>query len=295
MIETSFNPNAKFILYHGNCTNLLSQIPDNTIKLIITSPPYNIGKAYEQKLDLDTYIQQQTNVIAEAVRILRSDGSLCWQTGNHINDGEVYPLDMLLYPIFKQAGIKLRNRIIWTFGHGLHCSKRFSGRYETILWFTKTDNYTFNLDPIRIPQKYPGKRHFKAEKKGELSGNPLGKNPSDVWDFPNVKNNHPEKTIHPCQFPIELVERLVLSMTDPGDIVLDPYAGVGSSLCAAALHNRRGWGADLVEEYLNVAKERLNAALNGTLRYRRMGTQLYQGDGKLTRLPEEFKRVREAF
>ena len=116
----------------------------------------------------------------------------------------------------------MRNRIIWHFGHGLHASKRFSGRYETIIWFTKSDNYYFNIDPTRIPQKYPNKKHFKGKKRGELSCNPLGKNPSDVWDIPNVKSNHIEKTDHPCQFPVALVERFILSTTKERDIVFDP-------------------------------------------------------------------------
>lgn len=87
------------------------------------------------------------------------------------------------YQIFKKQRLKLRNRIVWHFGHGLHASKRFSGRYETILWFSKTDNYIFNLDSVRVPAKYPGKRHFKGPKKGQPSGNPLGKNPSDIWEI----------------------------------------------------------------------------------------------------------------
>ena len=131
---------------------------------------------------------------------------------------------IIFYDIFKKHALKLRNRIIWRFNHGLHASKRFSGRYETILWFTKSDSYTLNLDPVRVPSKYPGKLHFKGSKRGLPSGNPLGKNPSDVWEFvarewdeelwdiPNVKANHPEKTIHPCQYPIELIERCVLAL-----------------------------------------------------------------------------------
>ena len=108
-----------------------------------------------------------------------------------------------------------------------------------------------------MPSKYPGKRHFKGPNKGKLSGNPKGKNPTDVWEFPNVKNNHPEKTAHPCQFPVELVERLVLSMTDLGDLVLDPYMGVGSSVIAAMKHGRVGYGCDIVEEYVEIARERI--------------------------------------
>ena len=250
-------------------------LPDASMKLIVTSPPYNLGKSYEQRSSLNDYVQSQEQVIAECVRLLHSTGSLCWQVGNYVHQGEVVPLDVLLYPLFKDEGLKLRNRIVWHFEHGLHSTKRLSGRYETINWFTKSDEYTFNLDPIRVPSKYPNKRYFKGPNIGKLSGNPLGKNPGDLWTFPNVKSNHVEKTIHPCQFPVELVERLVLSMTDPGDAVFDPYMGVGSSVIAAEKHDRVGYGCDIVQEYVNVAHERLKALRNGTLRTRPMGKPVY--------------------
>ena len=164
---------------------------------------------------------------------------------------------------------------MWHFEHGLHCTKRLSGRYETISWFTKSGDYTFDLDPIRVPSKYPGKRHFKGPNAGELSGNPKGKNPGDVWIFPNVKSNHVEKTIHPCQFPVELVERLVLSMTEPGDAVFDPYMGVGSSVLAALMHGREGYGCDIVREYVDIAWDRVGTLWSGTLRTRPMGKPVY--------------------
>lgn len=169
----------------------------------------------------------------------------------------------------------LRNRIVWTFGHGLHCQNRFSGRHETILWFTKTDDYVFNLDPVRIPSKYPEKKHFKGPKRGQLSSNPLGKNPSDVWDIPNVKANHVEKADHPCQFPVGLVERLVLSLTNKGDSVLDPYMGVGSSAVAALKNGRNAYGCDTMKEYVKIALKRVEALQSGTLRTRPMNKPVY--------------------
>ena len=250
-------------------------LADGSMKLIVTSPPYNIGKSYEHRSSLDAYVRDQAQVIEECVRLLHVNGSLCWQVGNYVDRAEVFPLDAVLYPLFKEHGLKLRNRIVWHFGHGLHCSRRLSGRYETINWFTRSDDYTFHLDPIRVPSKYPGKRHFKGPNAGKLSGNPKGKNPSDVWIFPNVKNNHVEKTIHPCQFPVELVERLVLSMTDPGDAVFDPYMGVGSSVVAALMHGRRGYGCDVVAEYVDVARERIRALRAGVLKTRPMGKPVY--------------------
>ena len=253
----------------------LARLPPESMKLIVTSPPYNIGKEYEARSPLDSYLADQAAVIAECVRLLHPQGSLCWQVGNHVHKGEVVPLDALLYPEFKRCGLKLRNRIVWHFGHGLHCSRRLSGRYETINWFTRNDNYTFHLDPIRVPSKYPDKRHFKGPNAGKLSGNPKGKNPTDVWEFPNVKNNHVEKTDHPCQFPVELVERLVVSMTDAGDAVLDPYMGVGSTVIAALKHGRRAYGCDIVPEYVETAWERVRALQAGVLRTRPMGKPIY--------------------
>lgn len=247
----------------------------NSVQLIVTSPPYNIGKSYETRSPLDRYVREQAQAIAECVRVLHPRGSLCWQVGNHVQNGEIFPLDMVLYPVFAKHGLKLRNRIVWHFEHGLHCSKRLSGRYETILWFTKGDDYVFNLDPIRVPSKYPGKKYFKGPKAGQLSCNPLGKNPGDVWIFPNVKNNHVEKTVHPCQFPVELVERLVLSLTNPDDIVFDPYMGVGSAVIAALKNGRASYGCDVVKEYVDVAWERVKALREGRLATRPMNKPVY--------------------
>jgi adenine-specific DNA-methyltransferase len=250
-------------------------LPDGMMNLIVTSPPYNIGKRYERRSPLDAYIQSQAQVISECVRLLDDGGSLCWQVGNHVDNGEIFPLDIYLYPIFREHGLKLRNRIVWHFEHGLHCTKRFSGRYETILWFTKSDDYRFDLDPVRVPSKYPGKKHFKGPKAGQLSGNPLGKNPADIWTIPNVKHNHVEKTEHPCQFPVELVERLVLSMTSEGDKVFDPYMGVGSSIVAAVKNNRAGYGCDTDQSYVNIAWERIHLLRAGLLATRPMGKPVY--------------------
>ena len=258
--------------------NLLFMRPlqAGSMKLIVTSPPYNNRKKYEQRCKPEVYIQNQASVIAECVRLLHPEGSICWQVGNHLDKGEIFPLDIILYHLFKDHGLKLRNRIIWQFEHGLHCTKRLSGRHETILWFTKGDTFTFNLDPIRIPQKYPEKKYYKGPKAGKISSNPRGKNPGDVWTIPNVKHNHIEKTSHPCQFPIELVERLVLSLTDVGDSVLDPYMGVASTIIAAIKHERKGYGCDVKQEYVDIAWERLHAFRKGTLRTRPMNRPIYQ-------------------
>lgn len=203
VIPSSFSLENKVTLYHGDCLEFLQTIPNESVQLVVTSPPYNIGKEYEDVLDIEVYKVQQGQVVEECIRVLKPEGSICWEVGNYVTDGEIIPLDILLYDCFKENGLKLRNRIVWHFGHGLHCKNRFSGRYETINWFTKSDEYVFNLDPVRVPQKYPGKKHFKGPNRGKYSGNPKGKNPSDVWDIPNVKANHVERTAAPCQFLAE--------------------------------------------------------------------------------------------
>lgn len=275
-ISEKYNKKNVITFYHGDCLDLLKQIPNESVQLVATSPPYNIGKEYEKRQKLQNYLGFQEKVIKECYRILNLAGSICWQTGNYVDNSSIIPLDIILYPVFDKLGMKMRNRIIWRFGHGLHATKRFSGRYETIIWFTKSDKYYFNLDPIRVPQKYPNKKYFKGDKKGKLSGNPLGKNPSDVWDIPNVKSNHIEKTEHPCQFPVALVERLVLSMTEEGDLVVDPFIGVGTTAVATFLHNRKIAGADIEKKYLNIAAERLQRLSCGQLKTRPMNKDVYK-------------------
>lgn len=274
-IVEKFASSEHIVVYPGDCLDLLETIPDESLTLVVTSPPYNIGKEYEKRLKLEAYLEQQAAVIRECVRCLSCHGSICWQIGNYVNKGAIIPLDTVLYPIFRSLGLKMRNRIIWHFEHGLHCSRRFSGRYETIIWFTKSDEYVFNLDPIRVPQKYPGKKYFKGPNAGKYSCNPLGKNPGDLWVVPNVKSNHVEKTDHPCQFPVELIERLVLSMTNEGDWVLDPFLGTGTSIIAAIRYNRRGAGAEIVPRYMELAKDRIQQELAGTLRTRPMDKPVY--------------------
>ncbi len=270
----------------GDAWKTVKKLPNEEFQLIITSPPYNIGKEYEVRQSLDEYLAEYKELITELKRVLKPNGSICWQVGNYILNGEIFPLDIEFYPIFKELGFKLRNRIIWHFGHGLHAKKRLSGRYETILWFTKSDDYYFNVDRIRVKQKYPGKLHYKGNKKGLPSGNEQGKNPSDywnetetieklktdweefIWEIPNVKSNHKEKTGHPCQFPIELVQRCVLALTEENSWILDPFAGAGSTGAACVLTNRNSIGIERDKNYCKLALSRINDACKGELSYR---------------------------
>lgn len=274
----TFPIDADYAIWEGDVEAMLRDLPvEPLFDLVVTSPPYNIGKEYEEVLSLDDYIDQQNRIIQAIAPLVKETGSICWQVGNHIDKrgGFINPLDILIHPIFQSLGFKLRNRIIWKFGHGLHSRRRFSGRYESILWYTKTDDYIFNLDDVRVPSKYPGKRHYKGPNKGEYSSHPQGKNPEDVWDIPNVKSNHVEKTAHPCQFPVGLIERLVLALTNPGNMVFDPFSGVASAGVAAAIHGRRFWGAEVAKSYVKVGRQRVRDALNGEAVYRPHDKPIY--------------------
>lgn len=298
----------EYVYLRQDALEFLKAQPTGSIRLIITSPPYNIGKEYETTTSLAEYLENLRPIIAEMYRVLADNGSICWEVGNYLDDKtkEIYPLDIYFYRLFKEFSLQLRNRIIWHFGHGLQCENRFSGRYETILWFSKGEEYIFNLDDVRIPSKYPGKKAYKGARKGQLSGNPKGKNPEDVWqatverlyddwdckiwDIPNVNSNHVEKTKHPCQFPVELVERCVLALTDENDIVYDPFAGVGSSLIAALKNNRKAYGTELMQDYIDIGIERIGSLAEDTLKTRPIYKEVYQPTGRdsVSKYPTEW-------
>lgn len=276
-LKKYISPDKTVTLYNEDCLKVLSKIEDNSVSLIVTSPPYCIGKEYENLSDdIDSFKNLNKSVIKECIRLLKPGGSLCWQVGFHIKNSVIVPLDCLIYNIVQEINtllpkdeqLLLHNRIVWTFGHGLNAEKRLSGRYETIMWFTKGPEYLFDLDSIRVPQKYPGKKYSHGPKAGQYSGNPLGKNPTDVWDIPNVKANHIEKTNHPCQFPIVIPQRLIKCLTNKGDVVLDPFLGSGTTAIACIIEERKFIGCEIKECYFDIIKKRVTDAFDGNIPYR---------------------------
>lgn len=290
----ALNESTPTVFFAGACRELLDFLPNDSIDLTITSPPYCMGKAYETSQSVEDFIKAHKAILPEIVRITRPGGSICWQVGYHVSKVRTFPLD---YPIFEILSnfpeVVLRNRIVWTFAHGLHGNSRFSGRHETILWFTKGSDHFFNLDAVRVPQKYPGKRHYKGPRKGQYSCNPNGKNPGDVWDIPNVKSNHVEKLDHPCQFPVALAERLVRGLCPNDGIVFDPFAGSASTGVAAIMNGKRFLGAEIDSKYSNLACMRLTSAHNGTVPLRPLDQPIYVPNGResVAKRPEHFKEI----
>ena len=164
-----------------------------------------------------------------------------------------------------------------------------------ILWFTKGLQTVFNLDEVRVPQKYPGKRFYKGPNKGQLSGNPMGKNPSDVWDIPNVKAKHIEKTAHPCQFPVAIPRRLIRALTNRNGLVLDPFMGSGTTGVAALIEGRRFVGSEIQKGYFDISVGRIKDASDGNAKIREDKPVTEPNpNAAVSKLPDEFRRIREA-
>lgn len=240
----------------GDCRELLKHIPDNSIKLVVTSPPYNIGKPYgkyKDKIALNDWEDLIREVTKEVVRVLTPDGSFFLNLSPvpFGNDKEILPLPFIGYQIFKDSGLYLRNMITWTFNNMQNCTNRLSGRYENILWGVKDlKNYVFNLDDIRVP--YITKNDKRLE-----GGN--GRNPTDVWYFDRVNNMTKKKLNleHPTVYPLPMIERIIKMSSNPGDTILDPFVGSGTTLVAAQKLGRNAIGLELDEKYVSEIEQRL--------------------------------------
>ena len=255
-VAAGWDADVDVCLYRGDALDLLRTMPAGCAQLVVTSPPYHLSKAYERgrRASFADYLDGQRRVIDECVRVLRPGGSICWQVGNHVTPGEIVPLDVVLYPLFKRHDdLVLRNRVVWHFEHGLHCTKRLSGRYEVLLWFTRGTEPRFHLDPIRVPQKYPGKRAWKGSA-GRCHQPSAGQESRRRVDLPEREGEPRREDRAPCQFPIELVER-VLREHRSRRLRADPYAGVGTTACAAVLHRAPRGGCGDVPQYVAIARE----------------------------------------
>jgi adenine-specific DNA-methyltransferase len=292
VISPKYSENAPCVLIHDDCNRAIKSLPDESVDITVTSPPYFMGKEYDKSTKIEDFIEAHRLMLPELLRVTKPGGGICWQVGYHVSRaGVLTPLDYLVYQIFNSSEeLFLQNRIIWTFGHGLHAKKKFSGRHEVILWFSKGKDYYFNLDSVRVPQKYPGKTYAHGEKKGQPSGNPNGKNPGDVWDMPNVKAKHVEKMGHPCQFPIGLAQRLVRALTPPNGRVHDPYMGSGSTGAAALLEGRKFTGSEINEEYYKIAWTRCGQVSTNEIKYRPLDkpVQVPDPNSSVARKPANF-------
>jgi adenine-specific DNA-methyltransferase len=241
----------------GDSRNLIKSLEEESINLVVTSPPYNIGKRYGKYTDnvsLEDWKSLISEITNEVVRILKPNGSFFLNI-SPVPDKrtkEIIPLESIAYFIAKEHGLYLRNSIIWTFNNMQNPTQRLSGRWESFLWLVKDiDNYVFNLDEIRVP--YITKNDKRLNPDG-------GRNPTDVWYFDRVNNMTKKKlgiTDAPCVYPVPLIERILRMSSHPGDTVLDPFLGSGTTLVACERLDRNGIGFELDEKFEPIIKKRL--------------------------------------
>lgn len=260
----------KIDVIYNKTSEVMKELPDKSVNMMVTSPPYNIGvdygykyqngKAIESKgfkysdnLPEDQYRSMLKNVIGETKRVLKDDGQIWFNIKNRYDDKQIIP-PFWVMDLFE--GMYLKNLIIWNFDWGGSTNRRFAPRYEYVFFYTKhKDNYTFNLDEVKIPSL-----NFRPDRyKTQL------KNPSDVWRMALVSGNEIERTDHPAQYPEELIERIILSGTKEGDVVLDPFMGSGTTAVVARKLHRHFVGYEIVKEYIEMANERIEKSANNKI------------------------------
>ena len=247
----------KYVLFCVDTLESQKWLPSGIFDLVITSPPYNIGKEYESIMSVADYVTWTECWTTETCRLIAWNGALLLNLGyiSIESKGRAVPLPYLLWD---KIPLYLNQEIVWNYSAGVACKNYLSPRNEKILWYVKDkDHYVFNLDAIRdMNVKYPNsKRH------GKPRVNTLGKNPSDVWEIAKVTTgtgrSSAERTAHPCQFPADLINRLVLGFSQEGNIVFDPFAGSGTTIESCIKHNRYCVGFELREAYCDIAVRRI--------------------------------------
>jgi len=245
------------LLYRGDCLELLPRLPICSIHLTVTSPPYNIGKEYEQPMQLERYLGWCAQWIDRVHAATRPNGAFWLNLGYLAIPGRARAIP-IPYLLWDRVPFYLLQEIVWTYGAGVAGRKAFCPRNEKFLWYVKgQDDYAFDLDAVRDPDvKYP---HQK--KNGKLRCNPLGKNPGDVWSIPKVTSgtdrSSPERTDHPAQFPVRVIDRIIRACSSPGDVILDPFMGSGTTAEAALRAGRQVVGFEISDRYLEIAARRL--------------------------------------
>ena len=282
-VAAGWDADADVCLYRGDALDLLRAMPDGCAQLVVTSPPYNLAKAYERgrRASFADYLDGQRRVIDECVRVLRPGGSICWQVGNHVTPDEIVPLDVVLYPALQATRRPACCAIASSGTSSTGCTARSASPAATRCCSGSpgAPSRASTSIPIRVPQKYPGKRAWKGTRAGEYTGHPLGKNPGDVLDLPEREGEPRREDRPPLPVPHRAGRARACSRrTDPGDLVLDPYVGVGTTACAAVLHGRRAAGAEIVPQYVAIARERIAMAAAGTLATRPTDAPVHRPD-----------------
>ncbi len=248
---------ANLLLYNTDCLTAMRRLPENFVNLTVTSPPYNIGKAYERLLPLDQYLEWCASWISEVYRLTQQDGAFWLNLGYLEVPGKAKALP-IPYLLWDRCPFYLLQEVVWNYAAGVHTKSMFSPRNEKFLWYVKSpENYTFNLDAVRDKNvKYPNQK-----KNGKLKCNPLGKNPGDVWQIAKVTSGQnrssTERTPHPAQFPLAVITRILKACSNANDWVLDPFLGSGTTAIAALENGRQVLGFEISTAYCQLVVNRV--------------------------------------
>ncbi len=238
----------KIDLRCGDALKLFKEIESESIDVIIADPPYNLGKDYGNNHDskaFEDYLQFTRCWLAEAKRILKPAGTIYVFMG-------VRFISYLYDILDRELQMFFNSWIVWNYTQGLGKTKGFSPRHDDILMFTKSEKFIFNLDDVRIPQKY-----YRAR------NNMRGANPGDVWKFSHVHYCNVNRQNHPTQKPEGLIERMVLASSNEGGAVLDPFSGSGTTLRVCQQVKRKAIGFELNPDYAGMARARLSERFVG--------------------------------
>jgi site-specific DNA-methyltransferase (adenine-specific) len=209
-----------------------------TYRLVFADPPFNIGYDYDSITDLLSAAEFKKwceSWIAECIRLVSHDGAVV------VCMGDSYVAQVKI--ILDGFGLTMRNWIVWHYTFGVHCEGKFGRDHTHILYYVRNpDNFYFNGDAVRIQSE--------RLRIGDKRADPRGRVPGDVWSIPRLVGNAKERVGHPCQMPVDVLDRLIQSLTEEGDIILDPFAGSGTTLASALANGRRADGVELSQQYI---------------------------------------------
>ncbi len=250
----------------GDCLEGMKQLADGFVDLVFADPPFNIGyhyDVYQDNLEDNEYLGWSRQWMEEVIRVLKDDGSF-W-----LAIGDEYAAEMKVL-MQRTLGMTCRSWVIWYYTFGVNCQKKFNRSHAHLFQMVKDpDNFTFNADAIRVPSArqlvYGDKR---ANPRGRLPDDtwilrpqdlPEGFQPDDdTWYFPRVAGTFKERSgFHGCQMPEQLLGRIIRISSNEGELVLDPFAGSGTTLAAACKLQRKYLGYEISTDYVKAIRQRL--------------------------------------
>ena len=233
-------------IIHGDCIQELAKLDEGSVDLVFADPPFNIGYDYDEYHDTQSYsgyIAWSREWMIKVSRVLKPSGTF-W-----LAIGDDYAAELKM--IARDLGLTCRNWVIWHYTFGVNCKRKFTRSHTHLLYFVKdSKHFTFNANAIRVPSA----RQLAGDKRAD----PRGRIPDDTWQFPRVCGTFKERQgFHGCQMPEQVLGRIIRACSNEGDLVLDPFAGSGTTPAVAKKLHRRYLGIELSEQYVAGARGRL--------------------------------------